>query len=133
MAVSGRRSMVILAAAALVVGATSWLWGALDLPARWLIRGHVGDVAAVALVHAVLGLAWRGPLMARAVVTATIALAIELAQRRGDPGAGAVGELVLGNRFDPWDLLAYAIGVVASVAWERGSVARSGSRPRARR
>ena len=41
-----------------------------------------------------------------------------------DVGAGrrtldADGALVLGAHFDPWDLCAYAVGIVAAVGWER--------------
>ena len=36
-----------------------------------------------------------------------------------DVGAGAAGALVLGAHFDPWDLCAYAAGIVAAVGWER--------------
>jgi hypothetical protein len=111
--------MLILAAAALAVGVTSWLWGELALPGRAVVRGHVGDAGAVALVYAAIGLVWRGPVAARAAVVAAIAVAVELAQRRGDPGGGAAGELLLGSHFDPWDLLAYAAGLVASVLWEQ--------------
>jgi hypothetical protein len=107
--------MVILAAAALLVGAISWSWGALMLPGRAIVRGHVGDVAAVALVHAVIGLAGARPFTCAALTT-LVALAIELTQ----PGRsrGAVGDLVLGSHFDPWDLIAYAIGIALAVVWD---------------
>ncbi len=111
--------MLVLAAMALIAGALSWLWGALALPGRAVIRGHAGDVAAVALVYALIGLAWRVPIAARAALTAAIAVAIELAQRGAGHGGGVARDLTLGRHYDPWDLLAYAIGLVAAIAWER--------------
>jgi hypothetical protein len=112
--------MVILAAAALLVGFISWLFGALSLPGRAIIRGHVGDVAAVALVYALIALVSRGLPSICALLTAITAVAIEVAQRGGG-SKGAAGDLVLGRHFDPWDLLAYAIGIALAVTWDRRS------------
>jgi hypothetical protein len=109
--------MVILAAAALLVGFVSWLFGALALPGRAIIRGHVGDVAAVALVYAVIALVSRARPSLCALLTAITALAIEVAQR-GSHREGAVNDLVLGRHFDPWDLLAYAIGIILAILWD---------------
>ena len=118
MRVSPRRASIVLAAAALALGAACFAYGFTALPLRWLVRGYLGDVAAAALVHALLGLVLRRP-AARAAITAALALAVELSQRRGDPGAGLAGEVVLGAHFDPWDLRAYALGIAAAVVWER--------------
>ena len=112
--------MLILAAAALLLGFVSWFFGALALPGRAIIRGHVGDVAAVAFVYALIALASRGRPAICGLLTAITALAIEVAQR-GSHREGAVGELVLGRHFDPWDLLAYAIGISLALAWDRRS------------
>jgi hypothetical protein len=114
--VSRKRALVVLAAVALTLGVVSWLWGALALPGRTVIRGHVGDVAAVALVYAVIGLVARPAVSA--AVTAGLAVAIELAQRVGG-SRGAAGDLLLGRHFDPWDLVAYAIGLGLALLWER--------------
>ena len=118
---SPRRALIVLAAASLALGAACFGYGYTDLPWRWLVRGHLGDVAAAALVYAVLGLTVRAPIAVRAAAAAALAVALELAQRRGDPGAGAAGELVLGAHFDPWDLAAYAVGIATAVAWEQRS------------
>ena len=115
--VSRKRAMLMLAAAALLVGFVSWLFGALALPGRAIIRGHVGDVAAVALVYAVIALLSRGRPAICALLTAITAVAIEVAQR-GSHRDDAVGELVLGRHFDPWDLLAYAIGIALALIWD---------------
>ena len=114
-----RRAFVVLAAAALALGAASFSYGFTALPLRWLVRGHLGDLAAAALVCALLGLVVRAPIAARAAVAAALVAGIELAQRRGDPGGGTAGALVLGAHFDPWDLGAYALGIALAVAWER--------------
>lgn len=111
--------MFVLAAAALALGVACLGYGYTGLPLRGLVRGHLGDVAAAAAVYAVLGLAVPARSGARAAVTAVLAVVVELAQRRGAPGAGAAGELVLGAHFDPWDLGAYALGIAAAVAWDR--------------
>jgi hypothetical protein len=115
--VSRKRAMMILAAAALLVGFVSWLFGALALPGRAIIRGHVGDVAAVALVYALIALASHGRPTICALLTSITALAIEVAQR-GSHHNSAVGELVLGRHFDPWDLLAYAVGIALALTWD---------------
>ena len=111
---------MILAVTALLVGFVSWLFGALALPGRALIRGHVGDVAAVALVYSLIALASRGRPALCALLAAITALAIEVAQR-GSGDRDQLGRLVFGNHFDPWDLLAYAIGISIALLWDRRS------------
>lgn len=89
-------------------------------PGRAIVRGHVGDVAAAMLVYAVLaaiGLRWR------AVATLGIACAIELGQAFWSVTSTA-GALTLGNTCDPWDIVAYVVGVSVAVTWERIAVAR---------
>ena len=81
-------------------------------PGRAIVRGYLGDVAATMLVFALLGLT-RWSLRTRAIVTMGVALAIELRQIAWSGG------LLLGNVFDPWDVVAYAIGVAAAVAYHR--------------
>jgi hypothetical protein len=116
--VAPRRASIVVAVAAFALGAACFGYGLTALPLRGVIRGHLGDVAAAAFVHGVLGLALRGP-ATRAGITAALALAVELAQLRGDPGAGAVGELALGAHFDPLDLVMYALGIAAALVGER--------------
>jgi hypothetical protein len=121
--VSRKRAMFILAAAALLVGFVSWLFGALALPGRALIRGHVGDLGAAALVYALIALASKGRPALCALLTAITAVAIEVAQR-GSGHRDELGQLVIGNHFDPWDLLAYAIGISIAVAWDTAPTRR---------
>ncbi len=119
------RASIVLAGAALALGLACFAYGFTGLPLRWLVRGHLGDVAAAAAVYAVLGLVVPTRRAARAAVTAVVAVVVELAQRHGDPGAGTAGELLLGAHFDPWDLLAYGLGITAAVAWDRQARARA--------
>ena len=85
-------------------------------PGRVIVRGHVGDVAAAMFVYAIVAalLRERG---ARAAATLAIAIAIELGQMVWHTDSTA-GELLLGSTFDPWDLVAYAIGVAIAVGWD---------------
>lgn len=105
----------VLALVACAIGAAVLVYHG---PGRAIVRGYVGDVAATMLVFALLGVTrWR--LRTRAIVTMAIALVIELRQIAWSGG------LLLGNVFDPWDVVAYAVGVAAAVAYHR---AHDGSR-----
>src|SRR5687767_2589395 len=101
------RTFGLLALAALAIGVFVLVYRG---PGRAVIRGHVGDVAATMLVYALLGLAWwRSQPRTRALAAFAVALAIECAQTVWQASSFA-GELVLGTTFDPWDILAYALG-----------------------
>lgn len=108
----------------LELGLVALLLGVLVLlyhgPGRGLVRGHVGDVAATMLVYALLGLGWRAKLGVRAGVTMAIAVVIELGQTWWKIESAA-GSLLLGTTFDPWDLVAYAIGTLIAIVWEQRS------------
>ncbi|MEU1734550.1 DUF2809 domain-containing protein [Streptosporangium sp. NPDC020145] len=118
-----RRAMVLLGGVALAVGAFVLLYRG---PGQPFVRGYVSDVSATMLVYAFLGLLWRTTAARRALTTAAIAAAVEFYQVVGMTLPG-VGGVLVGAFPDPWDLVAYAIGVVAALAWERGSV-RPGDR-----
>jgi hypothetical protein len=107
---------VTLAALALALGLATLLYAG---PGRGFVRGHVGDVAATMLVYAAFGLtSWS--LRARAAATLAFAVAVAAGQLLWAPlGRSGVGALTLGSVFDPWDLVAYAVGVVTSIGWER--------------
>ena len=93
-------------------------------PGRAVIRGHVGDVAATMLVYATLGaIWWRSRMAVRAVIALAIATAIELGQLFWHADSFA-GELTIGDTCDPWDTVAYVIGVGVALVWERIAVAR---------
>ncbi|HVV84541.1 MAG TPA: DUF2809 domain-containing protein [Kofleriaceae bacterium] len=120
----------MLAVAAVALGAACLAYGATGLPLRGPIRGHVGDVAAAALVYALLGVAAPGRRWLRGAIAAAICVAVELGQRRAAPSSGAVDTLVLGTRFDPWDLVAYAVGLALACAWDVRASARALGRGR---
>jgi len=110
-----KRRFLWLGAAALALGAAVLLYRG---PGRGVVRGHFGDAAATMLVYAMLGLAWRARPAVRAGAALGIATAIELGQTLWR-GEGLFGELVVGSTFDGWDFVAYAVGVVIAVTWER--------------
>ena len=112
-----RRRHLTLAIAALALGAGCFFYQG---PGRPFTRGYLGDVAAEALVFAIVSLCWRGPLAARATLAGAIAVALELRQLVVAPqGQGVAREILLGASFDWLDLLAYAVGLALAIAWER--------------
>lgn len=86
-------------------------------PGRAIVRGHVGDVAAAMLVFAIVSALWTTRAAIRAIVTLAIATAIELGQAVWHADSLA-GELLVGNTWDPWDLVAYVAGVGVALVWE---------------
>ena len=73
------------------------------------------------------------PLLARGGVALGICVAVELSQVMHTPALDAarqttLGRLVLGSGFDPRDLLAYALGVVAACAGVRYASRTAGLR-----
>lgn len=115
---TARRSSIVLAGAALALGLACLAYGATSLPGRGLVRGHLGDVAAVAFLYALVALVVRAPVIVRVALVAVVAVVVELTQRGGE-ARGPAGQLLVGAHFDPWDLAAYALGLAAAVAWER--------------
>lgn len=87
-------------------------------PGRAVIRGNVGDVAAAMLVYATFGAVWRARIWVRAVAALAFATAIEVGQLFWH-ASSTTGELLIGDTCDPWDIVAYVIGVGIAVAWER--------------
>ncbi|HEX5057775.1 MAG TPA: DUF2809 domain-containing protein [Kofleriaceae bacterium] len=109
-----RRRFAWLGAAAIALGIAVLVYRG---PGRAIVRGHVGDVAATMLVYAALGAAWRTRRTVRATMTFAVAVAIELVQI-GWHARSPAGELLIGSTFDPWDLVAYALGVAIAVGWD---------------
>ncbi|MFF0310603.1 DUF2809 domain-containing protein [Streptosporangium sp. NPDC004379] len=118
-----RSAMVLLGGLALAVGAFALFYRG---PGQPFVRGYVSDVGATMLVYAFLGLLWRTTAARRILAAAAIAIAVEFYQMAGVTPPG-VGGVLVGAFPDPWDLVAYAIGLVVALAWERRSV-RSGDR-----
>ncbi len=70
------------------------------------------------LVYALVGLVSKSGMRVRATITMAIALAIELGQTWWKVD-NAAGSLLLGSTFDAWDIVAYAIGVVVAIGFEK--------------
>jgi hypothetical protein len=110
------RRFITLAAGAVALGVVTLLYRG---PARELVRGHLGDIAAAMLVYAAVGLAARRwSIGMRAAIAFAFAAAIEFGQLAWDTRS-TLAELTIGTSFDPWDLAAYALGTGIGIAWER--------------
>ncbi|MCU0684601.1 MAG: DUF2809 domain-containing protein [Polyangiaceae bacterium] len=95
------------------------------------LRSHGGDVVATFFLFLLLGLIpWAGSARRRAIITGVIALGIELMQAGGvvNTQSSTATQLVFGSTFDPWDCLAYAVGIALGLALE--AVASRPRRPR---
>jgi Protein of unknown function (DUF2809) len=115
------RSFLWLAATALALGAFVLVYRG---PGRWVVRGHVGDVAAAMLVFAAFAaLLPRLSLRVRALAAFALTCAVEVGQAFWSVSSTA-GHLTLGDTCDPWDIVAYAVGVSVAILWERTAVAR---------
>jgi hypothetical protein len=110
------RRVAPLALLALGLGLAALLYRG---PARGIVRGHGGDVAAAMLLYAGASMVIRRASMhARALLVGTIAILLELGQLAWT-GQGLAGELLIGSTFDPLDLLAYALGLLLALAYDR--------------
>jgi hypothetical protein len=111
------RRFLLPCALAFALGFGSWLYRG---PGRAFVRGYLGDVFVVAFLYFLVGVAWRASIRARAFCIGLLAIAVELSQLvRHAPTGSTLNELTLGAFFDPYDLLAYALGLAAAVGYER--------------
>ncbi|MCB9686196.1 MAG: DUF2809 domain-containing protein [Alphaproteobacteria bacterium] len=107
------------------VAAAGWIALVLIfLYAHGWLRGFVGDAVVVVFLDAFLAMIALGPIAsarARLITVGTLSMGIECLQTLHlvGPDAHWVLHAVLGSTFDPWDLLAYAIGVAVSAVLER--------------
>lgn len=116
-----KRRFVGLAAVALALGVAVLLYRG---PGRAIVRGHVGDVAATMLVYALISLVSKARVGYRAAGTLATATAIEIGQAWWHVESSPTAEVILGTTFDPWDLVAYVIGVIIALGWERTVIRR---------
>jgi hypothetical protein len=91
-------------------------------PFHQFIRNSIGDVLAVVFLYFLLGIIRPGSLVLRAIVTGLIACAIESVQLTGivPHDAPMLVLLLFGSHFDPWDILAYFVGLIIAVAVDYG-------------
>lgn len=116
-----RKRFLYLGLAAVAIGALVLVYRG---PGRAIVRGHVGDVAAAMLVYAALGAVWlRGCMLVRGACALGFATAIELGQSWWHARSTAE-HLLIGDTCDPWDIVAYVIGICIALVFERISVAR---------
>jgi hypothetical protein len=91
----------------LIYKGPAWVW----------LRYYGGDVVSVAFLYFCISLFWQPPALWRAGLVAIIAGVIELAQlwQITPTGGSPVLQVVLGSTADPWDLLAYLLGLILAV------------------
>ncbi|MFT3695074.1 MAG: DUF2809 domain-containing protein [Kofleriaceae bacterium] len=106
-----RKRFVAMAGLAIAIGIFVLIYRG---PGRSIVRGNVGDGAAAMLAYALLSLGWRARIRTRAITAFAIACAVELGQTMWHAKSFAA-ELTIGSTFDPWDILAYAIGIAVAV------------------
>lgn len=116
---SHRARALVAMSCALATGAFVLLYRG---PGRSIVRGHLGDLAIVVLLYFALALAFaqKTSVRSRAVTVAVIAVGTELFQSFGPAlRRSTLVDLTVGRTFDPWDLLAYALGVSLAVVADR--------------
>ena len=117
----GRSRYIALAFATIIVGLTVHLHGGALPPAA---RDVLGDALwAMMVTWVISAIVPNVALPWRAAAAATVCLVVEFSQLVDQPALNAirrtaVGHLVLGNSFDPRDLVAYLAGVIASVLFD---------------
>jgi hypothetical protein len=83
-------------------------------PGRAFVRGTLGDTAATGFLVAAL----PSSLRVRIVLVASLALCIELSQLAAPANPGLLRTLLLGSRFDFWDLVSYGVGIALAASIE---------------
>ncbi len=115
-AASPRLRLASAAFVAFVLGLGVLIYGG---PGQRFVRGTVGDVLVVAFLYFLLGAAGFASRAGRVLAIASLALGLELYQLAGAAlSRGAVASTALGTTFDPWDLVAYAVGLAFALLAE---------------
>jgi hypothetical protein len=128
---TARVAYVALALVTIVLGLVVHLQGDALTPTS---RDVLGDLIWAAMIAWwVAAIVPNVSLTARSVVAVSICVAVEISQLYHTPALDMlrrtmVGQLTLGSGFDPRDLLAYVVGVVAAAFVERMGRSLLGSR-----
>ncbi|MEO1656097.1 MAG: DUF2809 domain-containing protein [Pseudomonadota bacterium] len=102
---------------------------AIALWATGIVRTHGGDLLVVAWLYALGRAAFLMSPLVTAIGVVGVAFAIELGQafsliERLGLGGSETAALALGRQFDPFDLLAYALGGAGAFAADRLALGR---------
>ncbi len=118
-----RRRLAFLMLCSLVVGAFVLRYRG---PGRAVVRGHLGDVAVVALLYWALAWLRWGRARTRLAVVGLLSVGTELFQAmRPALSRSTLVDLTVGRTFDPVDLAAYVLGLAVAFAIERRWVERA--------
>lgn len=115
-----RRDSAFIVVICTALGAVVLAW---DGPGRWLIRGAGGDVIAVVwLAFLIQCVMRRWSSLRCAGIAGGVAFTLEAIQGLGWVPAHAPRwiRIALGATFDPFDLVAYALGAIVAIALGRG-------------
>lgn len=130
--VTDRIRYIALAVATIVAGLLVHLGGT-ALPS--MVRDPLGDALWAMMIAWWIGaLVPARPLLQRTAIALALCIAVELSQLLHTPALDALrrttpGHLVLGSDFDPRDLLAYGVGVLAAMLLERWRTGRHAGMP----
>ena len=81
------------------------------------IRNYLGDVIAIIFLTSLLGFFVNASAKRKALAVFLFASGLELFQLLdASTGIRLIDTLVLGSTFDPWDIVAYAVGATAAAA-----------------
>lgn len=107
---------IILACTALGAAILQWAGSG-------LIRGFCGDVIAVVWLAYIFALIWPRHVVGCCIAALAVAFALEGLQalQLVSPDAPRVVRVMLGATFDPWDLVAYAVGFGVALALRRSA------------
>ena len=109
---------------------TGLVWRLVPLGLHPFLLKYGGSVLWAAMVYSLLAvLLPRGSITMTMTLAGAVALATELLRLYHQPWLDAFrltlpGALLLGRIFSPWNLVAYAVGIVATASCERLAAAR---------
>lgn len=90
-------------------------------PGRGLLRGHLGDVVVVPFLYFLWAVIRPDGRLVRGLGVIAISFTLEFLQLLDwvDADSPLLLQITLGTTFDPWDFVAYVIGLACAVVIER--------------